>query len=69
MLKQLKQEKPWAVLKITRRQYEEARLWKRTPLDRKAFDALILSLPEGFVEHLKLEADAEALVSAIFKDI
>ena len=69
MLKQLKQEKPWAVLKITRRQYEEARLWKRTPLDRKAFDALIVSLPEGFVDHLRLEADADSLVDAIFKNL
>lgn len=68
MLNNLKQEKPWAVLGVSRKRYEESRLWKRTPLDRKAFDALILSLPEGLVEHLKFEADAEALVAAIFKD-
>lgn len=64
----MQKNKPWAVLKITRRQYETARLWKKTKLGRKEFDELICSLPEGFIDHVMLEHDADKLVATLFKE-
>ena len=58
--------KPWAVLKVSQRDYETAKPWKKTPLSRKEFDELVLSLPDGFLDQLLLEADAERLVEAMF---
>ena len=58
--------KPWAVLKVNRRQYETARPWKRCHMERRKFEAMLLSLPEGFVDHVLLESDAEKLVRALF---
>ncbi|WP_281174657.1 hypothetical protein [Solidesulfovibrio alcoholivorans] len=35
-------------------------------MSRKEFDELVLSLPDGFLDQLFLEADAERLVEAMF---
>ena len=65
-LLRLKQEKPWAILKVSRRQYEMKRPWKRAGLSRSTFEELLLSLPDGFVDHCHRDADAEKLANAIF---
>ncbi|WP_129356220.1 hypothetical protein [Solidesulfovibrio carbinolicus] len=66
MLDKLKAEKPWAILKVTRRQYETARPWVKANLPRKRFEELLAVLPDGFVDHCHRDAEAERLVSAIF---
>ena len=66
MFEQLKKEKPWAVLKVSRRQYETKRPWVAANLPRKEFEELLTMLPDGFVDHCHREAEAERLVAAIF---
>ena len=58
--------KPWAILEVSRRQYEAARPWKNAKLTRREFEDLLAILPDGFVEHVHLEADAERLIAAAF---
>ena len=66
MLKQLMQEKPWAILKVSRRQYETNRPWVTANLPRKKFEELLIMLPDGFIDHCHRDAEAERLVEAIF---
>ena len=40
--------------------------WKKAGLSRKQFEELLAMLPEGFVEQIHLEADAERLIAAAF---
>lgn len=58
--------KPWAVLKVSRRQYETARPWKKAGLSRADYEAILGDLPEGFIDELHLEADAEKLLRSVF---
>lgn len=58
--------KPWAILKVTRREYEIARPWVRANMERKKFEELLELLPEGFVDLCHLEAAADKLVASIF---
>lgn len=67
MLKNLTREKPWAILKVSRREYEAAKPWKRAGVSRAAFEELVLGLPDGFIDHCHMEVDAEKLVEAIFR--
>ena len=62
-------EKPWAVMGVTRRQYESARMWKKTKLTRKEFDKLISSLPPEIFKEMQLEADGQRLIEAVFGKI
>ena len=59
-------EKPWALLGISRKEYESARMWKKTKLTRKEFDELISSLPAEFFKEMQYIADGERLVESIF---
>jgi hypothetical protein len=61
-----KQEKPWAILKVTRRQYESQRPWKKAGISRARFEGLLAILPEGFVDHCHRDADAEKLITSMF---
>lgn len=66
MLKNLKSEKPWAVLKVSRKQYETSRPWVTAKLSRAKFEELLLLMPDGFVDHCHREAEATRLIEAIF---
>lgn len=68
MLQDLKKEKPWAILKVTRREYEATRPWKEAGISRARFEELLALMPDGFVDHCHREADADALVKAMFGD-
>lgn len=57
--------KPWAVLKSSRRDYEAARPWKAAKMTRQEFEAMILELPGGVIDQLKLIADTERLAEAL----
>jgi len=65
-LKALKEEKPWAKLRMTRRQYEAARPWKKSDMERKKWEELILLFPDETIAELYREAEAEKLIDAIF---
>lgn len=62
----LREEKPWAVMGISRKQYETARMWKKVKMPRGKFDDLICSLPPELFTELQLVADGEKLIEAIF---
>ncbi len=66
MLKTLKNEKPWVILRVSRRQYETAKPWVRAKLPRKKFEELLAMMPDGFIDHCHREAEADRLVEAIF---
>ena len=66
MLKRLTQEKPWAKLRITRKQYETRRPWMKSGVGRKQFEAFVWKYPTMPVDALYREADAEKLVEAMF---
>ena len=66
MFDKLKQEKPWAILRVSRRQYEIKRPWVTANLPRKEFEELLAMLPDGFIDHCHRDAEAERLVNAIF---
>ena len=66
-LKKLQDIRPWDVLKCSRKDYEASAPWKRAKMKRPAFEKLLLSMPDGFMERLHLEADSERLVAELFK--
>lgn len=61
------QDKPWAKLRRSRREYETARPWKAAGMDRRMFESLVAVLPDDAVEAIYREADAEKLVKALFE--
>ncbi|MGD9660569.1 MAG: hypothetical protein AB7U63_04790 [Porticoccaceae bacterium] len=65
-LKKLKAEKPWAKLRMTRRQYEVARPWKKSAMERKEWEELILLFPDETIGELFREAEADKFIDAIF---
>ena len=58
--------KPWAILKVSRKQYCTARPWTRAGMSRERFEEMIAILPEGMMDEIQLEADAERLIAAAF---
>lgn len=58
--------KPWAILKVSRKKYCTARPWKSADMDRARFEEMLVLLPEGFVDQIHLESDAEKLIEAAF---
>ncbi len=69
MIRDLKKEKPWAKLRMTRRQYETARPWKKAGMARGRWEELVLLFPDDAIDALKLEADADKLVEAMFGQV
>ncbi len=62
----LTKEKPWAILGISRREYERARPWKAAKMTKEAFAELVRAVPPEAVKVLQDEAQAEILTAAIF---
>ena len=69
MLQDLKHEKPWAKLRMSRRQYERARPWAKSGMSRPKWEELILLFPDDAVDALYREADADKLISALFGNV
>jgi hypothetical protein len=65
-IKNLRREKVWSRLKISRRVYESQRPWKNSGMPREQWEELVLMLPDGMVDEIYLERDAEMLVNNIF---
>lgn len=59
-------EKPWAILGISRRQYDTAKPWKRAKMSKEEFAKLISMVPPEAIARLKDYADAEMLLEAAF---
>lgn len=59
-------EKPWAILGITRRQYDVARPWKKAKMSKEDFAKLVRDVPPEAIKNLKEHADAEMLLEAAF---
>ena len=66
MLKTLKNEKPWAKLRITRREYEAKRPWVKSGMSRQKFEEIIVVFPDEAIDAIYRDAEAERLVEAIF---
>lgn len=60
------QNKPWAILKVSRKQYCTARPWTRAGMSREQFEQILAILPEGMIDEIHLQADAERLIAAAF---
>lgn len=43
-----------------------ARPWTRAGMSRERFEEMIAILPEGMIDEIQLEADAERLIAAAF---
>lgn len=59
-------EKPWAILGISRRQYDTVKPWKRANMSKDKFAKLICLVPPEAIKSLKEHADAERLLEAAF---
>lgn len=64
----LTREKPWALLGLSRKQYEARRPWAAARQPRERFEELLLALGQepGMLQQLRDYAEAEALTEMIF---
>lgn len=66
MFEKLKKEKPWAKLRMTRREYEAKRPWASTALSRQKWEEGLDYFPDEAIDAIYREAEADLLVEAIF---
>ncbi len=59
-------EKPWAILGISRREYDKAKPWKKAKMSKEAFADLVRQVPPEAFKQIRDEAQAEVLVAAMF---
>jgi hypothetical protein len=59
-------EKPWAILGITRKQYDTIKPWKEAGMSKETYAEVLNLMPPETMQILKEEADAERLVESIF---
>lgn len=59
-------EKPWAILGISRRQYDTAKPWKKAKMSKEEFRKLHCMVPPEAIKRLKEGADAEMLLETAF---
>jgi hypothetical protein len=62
----MQQNKPRAILKVSRKQYCTARPWEKAGMSREKFEEVLGILPEGIIDEIHLQADAERLIAAAF---
>ncbi len=65
-LQGLKAKKHWAKLRMTRRQYETARPWKHSGMNRQKWEEVVLLFPDKTIEGIYREAEADRIIEAIF---
>ena len=58
--------KPWQRLGITKKQYLASKPWKGSGLSREKYEHIISIVPQDYLNDLKIEAEAEALVERVF---
>ena len=62
----MKREKPWAKLRMSRKDYETRRPWAKSGLSRKRWEEGLEYLPDEAIDMIYREAEADLLVEAIF---
>lgn len=62
----MQQNNPWAIFKVSRKQYCTSRPWKASGLSRERFEEMLALLPDGMIDQIHLENDAERLIAATF---
>ena len=62
----LNQDKPWTVLGWTRKQWKKSKMWKKAGVTEEKMTQLLLSLDHNFIQEIKDQATAEALVEKMF---
>ncbi|MGM0423634.1 MAG: hypothetical protein ACQEQX_01795 [Thermodesulfobacteriota bacterium] len=60
------QEKPWAILGWTRKQWKRSKMWKKAGVSEEKMARLVQSLDHETIQNLKDHAQAEVLVDKIF---
>jgi len=65
----MKSEKPWAILGISRKQYETIKPWKKSNFSRDKFEELLSFFPNEAIQELKLHASADLLTEKLFESI
>ena len=58
--------KPWHRMGISRRQYLNARPWKKAKMSRAKYERIIAAVPQEVLDEIRITAEAEALVENIF---
>lgn len=59
-------EKPWALLGVSRRQYDTTKPWKKVNMTKDAFSRLVCTIPPEAIKILQDQSDAEKLLEAVF---
>ncbi len=62
----LQQEKPWAILGWTRKQWKARRLWKKAGVNEEKMVQLLQSLDYSTIQKMKDHAMAELLTEKVF---
>ena len=62
----LEDQKPWAILRISRQRYEAGKPWKKAGLPRTKFEELLQLIPVELIGEMRDHAAAEVLVASIF---
>ena len=62
----LEGEKPWAILRISRKRYEACHPWKTAGLTRAKFEELLKLILDELVSEMCDHAVAEILVESMF---
>ena len=58
--------KPWHRMGISRRQYLNAKPWKKAKMSRAKYERIIAAVPQEVLDEIRITAEAEALVENIF---
>lgn len=64
----LKKEKPWAIMGLTRSQYQRLKPWKsaQKKISKEQFEDLVRELGANFFKDLKFQSDVGELMQGIF---
>lgn len=62
----LDSEKPWAILRLSRKRYEAGQPWKKAGLSRAKFEELLQLIPDELIGEMRDHAVAELLVESVF---
>jgi len=58
--------KPWHRMGISRRQYFATKPWKKAKMSRAKYERFIMSVPQEYLDEIRLNAEAQVLVESLF---
>ena len=59
--------KPWHLMGISRRQYLNARPWKKAKMSRAKYERIIAAVPQEVLDEIRVTAEAEVFVDSVFR--